>query len=627
MGIQTSKKDLRYLNKDFSQFREKLINFSKIYFPDTFSDFNESSPGMLFIEMAAYVGDVLSYYVDNQLRESLLTEAQERSNIMSIARGLGYKTPPSVISTCELDVYILLPSTGNGAAATPDWSYAPVVNEGMRINAPTQGSIEFFSLSPIDFRFSSSFNPTDVSVYKIDSNGNPESYLLKKKVTIKSGTEETVNFGFTTPKKFDKVRLSATDVVEIIDVKDSDNNKWYEVDYLAQNTIFEHVQNTALLDPELSQYNEETPYLLKLRKTARRYTVNVLPDMSTELLFGAGNSSQADELIIPNPNNIGLALPYGNTSAMDNAWDPSNTMFTRAYGQAPSDTTLTVRYLIGGGIASNVPAGTLTDVMGVGFTLDNDGLAGPTVDFVQKSLAVNNPIPATGGKSAETIEEIRQNALGFFAAQNRAVTREDYIARAYSMPARFGNIAKAYIIQDEQENPKSGRTIGNPLALNMYVLAFNSSKQLTNPNIVTKENLRNYISNFRLLTDAVNIKNGFIINLGIDFSIIPLPGYTGKEVLLRCINKLKVLFDIDRWQFNEPIILGNIATEIDRIEGVQTVTALQVHCKFDKDSGYSGNFYDIKSATKNKIIYPSQDPAIFEVKYPDKDIRGKVVSF
>ncbi len=626
MGIQTSKKDLRYLNKDFSNFRDKLIDYSKTYFPDTFTDFNEASPAMVFIEMAAYVGDVLSYYLDNQLRESILTEAQERSNIMAIARGMGYKTPPSLASSCTLDVYLLVPAIGTGASAAPDWRYAPIVDAGMRANAQ-QASQEFFTLSPVDFQFSSSADPTDVSVYKIDSNGNPESYLLKKQVSVQSGTERELKVEYESPVKFDKFLIPDKDVIEIIDCRDSDNNKWYEVDYLAQNTIFEDVRNTALQDSELSQFGAETPYLLKLRKTGRRFTRNTRPDMTTELLFGAGNSGNADELIVPNPDNIGLQLPYGNTSAMDNAWDPSNTMFTRAYGQAPANTVLTVRYLVGGGINSNVKAGTITDVSHVSFTKDDDGLSGATFNFVESSLAVNNPEPATGGKSAETLEEIRHNAIAHYASQQRAVTREDYIIRAYTMPPRFGSIAKAYIVQDEQINPKSGDTVENPLALNLYVLAYNKDKQLTNANDVTKENLRNYLSMFRLLTDAVNIKNGFIVNLGIDFSIVPLPGYQGKEVLLRCIDTLKGIFKIDKWQMNEPIILGNIATEIDRVEGVQTVVDLSVYCKFDKDSGYSGNFYDIQSATKNKIIYPSQDPCIFEVKYPDSDIRGKVVSF
>ena len=627
MALQTTKKDLRYLNKDFTQYRDKLIDFSKTYFPDIFNDFNESSPAMIFIEMASYVGDVLSYYIDNQLRESLITEAQEKSNLVQIAKGLGYKAKPTVAATVELDVFILLPALGSGESVAPDFSYAPMIDEGMVVSAPTQGNISFFTTAPIDFRFSSSFDPTDISIYKIDSNGNPESFLLKKSVYAKSGTEKTANFTFGSPIKFDKRLLTEQNVIEVLSVNDSDGNKYYEVDYLAQETAFVEVQNTALQDEELSQFNDDTPYLLKLRRTGRRFVTNVRPDMTTELLFGAGNSGQADELIVPNPDNVGLALPYGNVAQIDNAWDPSNTMFTRAYGQAPANTDLTVKYLVGGGIESNVRAGTITEIDSLSFTLDEDGLTSSVITFVQGSVAVNNPRPAKGGKSAETNEEIRQNAIAFFAAQNRVVTREDFVTRIYSMPPRFGNVSKAYLIQDEQENPKDGRIIDNPLAINCYVLGYDSSKNLSNLNIVTKENLRNYLSKFRLLTDAVNIKDGFIINIGIDFSIVPLPGYQGKEVLARCIIRLKQIFDIDKWQFNEPIFTGNVATELDKVEGVQTVIDLQFHCKFDRASGYSGNFYDIPAATKNKIIYPSQDPAIFEVRYPDKDIRGKVVSY
>ncbi len=627
MGLQTIKKDLRYLNKDFQQFRTKLIDYSKTYFPDVFNDFNESSPGMIFMEMAAYVGDVLSYYIDNQLRESLITEAQERSNIMSIARGLGYKVKPTVAANVELDVFILLPPIGSGANVVPDFRYAPVVDEGMRVNAPNQGAQEFFTTAPIDFTFSSSIDATDISVYKIDANGNPESFLLKKSIYAKSGTEKSRTFEFGSPIKFDKRLLPEENVIEVLNIVDTDGNKYYEVDYLAQETSYVDVKNTALQDEELAQFNEDTPYLLKLKRTGRRFVTNIRPDMSTEILFGAGNSGQADEIIVPNPDNVGLALPYGNVSQIDNAWDPSNTMFTRAYGQAPANTDLTIKYLVGGGVEANVPAGTITDISSVAFSLDNDGLAADAINFVNGSIAVNNPRPAAGGKSAETIEEIRQNALAFFVAQNRAVTREDYIARIYSMPGRFGNVAKAYLIQDEQENPDTGGSLSNPLAINCYMLAYNASGQLAPANIVTKENVRNYLSKFRLLTDAVNIKDGFIINLGVDFSIVPLPGYQGKEVLAKCILKIQDIFAIDKWQFNEPIFLGNVATELDKVEGVQTVADLQIHCKFDKASGYSGNFYDIQSATKNKVIYPSQDPAIFEIKYPSKDIRGKVVGY
>jgi len=624
MGFEKLKTDVKYLQKDFKGYKDRLNNFAQTYFPTIHNDFNEASPAQMFVELSAYVGDVLSFYIDTQLRESLLLHARERSNVLDIAKGLGYKSPAAVAASATLDIYILLPANGSGATTGPDWRYAPEVQSGLETAA---GTTNFFSQKPVDFRVSSSADPTDISVYKIDANGNPETFLIKKQVTCKSGNVKYKKYSFSNPKKYDSILLQQKNIIEIIEARDSDQNKWYEVDYLAQNLVYEEVQNTSYIDPEFAVHAEDTPYLLKLRKTGRRFTQELLANGKTKVNFGAGNSTVSDELIVPNPNNIGMQLPYGNTSAMDNAWDPSNTMFTRAYGTAPSDTVITFKYLVGGGIKSNVRAGEIREVQASSFSLNVDGLARSTVDFVYKSLAVNNPSPATGGKSQETVEEIRQNAMAFYAAQNRAVTREDFLSRVYSMPGRFGNIAKAYIIQDEQFSKVSGGPVQNPLALNLYVLAYNNLGQLTKANQVTKENLRNYLKRYRMLTDAVNIKDGHIVNLGIDYSIIPLPSYNSKSVLLQINRRLASMFNILNWQFNEPIFAANIATEIDKIEGVQTVQDINIYCKWDTDSGYSGNYYDIIDATKNKIVYPSQDPIMWEVKYPTEDIRGKVVTY
>ena len=626
MGQQLQTKDVNYLNLDFKGFKDKLNTFSKVYFPDISNDFNESSPGQMFVEMSAYVGDVLSYYIDNSLRESLLLHAQERSNVMDIAKGLGYKPLSSAPSRVDLDVYILLPSTGNGGSAAPDWRYAPVVQENLV--AETNGeSSPFFTLAPIDFRTSSSMDPTEVSIYKIDADGNPETYLLRKSIPAKSGTIRYKSFSFESPKKYDKVIIQDQNVIEVLDCRDADGNRWYEVDYIAQNLIYEETRNTKIIDPAFSKFNDDTPYLLKLRKTGRRFTANLNTELKTEIRFGAGNSNVADELIIPNPGNMGLTLPYGNISNLDNSWDPQNAMFTRAYGQAPANQILQFKYVVGGGIQDNTRAGTIREITAVQFSLDIDGLNSETVQFVKKSIAVSNPQPATGGKGLESVEEIRQNAMAFYAAQARTVTREDFIARLYSMPSKYGNVAKCFIVQDEQISVETGQDVQNPLALNLYMLSYNQSGNLTQANAATKENIRNYLSKYRILTDAINIKDGFIINIGLNYSIIPLPGYNSNEVILKANRVLARIFDIRKWQFNEPIFLANIATEIDKVEGVQTVQSLDLHCKHEVKSGYSGNFFDIAEATKNKIVYPSQDPAIFEVKFPALDIRGRVVTY
>jgi hypothetical protein len=629
-------RDIKYLNKDFGRFRGDLINYAKSYFPETYNDFNESSPGMMFIEMASYVGDVLSYYVDDQLKESLLLHAEERDNVIDIAHALGYKTKPSVPSLAKISVYQIVPSTFYGSGqVSPDMRFAMEVAEGMIV---TTGEYEFITQDSIDFKASSSANPTEISIYQIDDiTGEPTYYLLKKEVSAMAGKLETETFTFTEPKKFDKITLEPKNIVSIIDIRDSDGNKWYEVEYLAQDNIFEDVINNWTSDPLMSKYNYDSPYILKLRRTARRYTTYVQSDNTTQLWFGAGISTQPDELITPNPNNIGLALPYGNTvqnymngtTYVDIAFDPVNTMFTRQYGEAPRDTTLTVKYIAGGGIKSNVAARTIDKIVESVKWMDEDGLPQATVEIVKNSLAVINLKPAAGGRSAETTDDIKQNALAHFASQNRAVTREDYIARIYAMPAKYGSVAKAYLDKDEQYWIQTVGTheIKNPLAINLYTLSMNDNRNYVELTPLAKENLQTYLSQYRMLTDAINIKTAHIINIGVDFSIMPRPGYQNKDVLLRCISKLRCIFDPDNWSINEPIILPKIATELDKIEGVQTVKSLRIFNLFDELSGYSGNIYDIKGATREGVVYPSQDPCIFEVKNLDTDIKGRIVGY
>jgi|21_taG_2_1085346.scaffolds.fasta_scaffold03699_5 hypothetical protein len=630
-------RDIKYLNKDFSGFRNDLVNFAKNYFPDIYNDFNETSPGMMFIEMSAYVGDVLSYYVDNQLKESLLVHAEERTNIIDIARALGYTTKPVVPAIVEMSVYQVVPV--DNATMQPDFSYAMEILNGLECKTTTNEI--FMTQEAVNFAVDTPQSPRETTVYKVDINGDPEYFLLKKNVPAIAGELKTEEFEFTDPKKFDKIKLNATDVIGIVDVKDEAGNKWYEVPYLAQDNIFEDVINNWGADPSMSQYNYDAPYILKLRRTARRFTTHVRADDYTELWFGAGISSQPDEVIVPNPENIGMQLPYGNTSTnylngttyVDIAFDPTNTMFTRAYGQAPADNTLYVKYLKGGGLDSNVGARQITKwsagLNETAYYLDTDGLDQGKVTVVKNSIAVINLEPAVGGRSKESTDEIRQNTLAHYSSQNRAVTREDYVARVYAMPAKYGSVTKAYLDKDEQYWLQNVGTheIKNPLAINLYALAYDKNKNCVPLTELAKQNLQTYLSQYRMLTDAINIKTAHVINVGVDFTILPRPGYQNKEILFRCIDKLKCIFDSDNWSINEPIILPKIATELDKIEGVQTVKNLRIYNLFDSDAGYSGNIYDIKGATRDAVVYPAMDPSIFEVKYPDNDIKGRIVGY
>ena len=619
------KKDIRYLNKDFSQYRANLIEFSKNYFPNTYNDFNESSPGMMFIEMASYVGDVLSYYTDSQLKESLMPLAAERGNVLALAANLGYTNKNKIPATVNLDLFQLLPAKTTVDGKVPDWDYALTLKEGMIVGA--EGTeIEFRTVSLVNFKVSSSFDPTDVSIYQVnDVDNTPDFYLLKKKVKAIAGTVLTETFDFTSAKRFDKILLNPIDVIEVVSITDSDNNEWLEVPYLAQDMVFESIANTVQNDPDLSAYTD-VPYLLKLKKTARRFITKFRSDKKLEIQFGPGVSDNDDEEIIPNPDNVGSSL-NGLRTQFDHPIDPSNFMYTKTYGLAPSNTTLTVTYTIGGGIESNVASFTLKNINNIQYQIDSQNLSAQLLSRIKASVACTNPLPAVGGKSEESIEEIRQNAMATFAAQQRAVTAQDYIIRAYSMPPRFGSVAKAYIIQDQQINPDNTQEmVPNPLALNLYTLGYDGNGSLTTLNSAVKENLKTYLNTYRILTDAVNIKNAYIINIGIQFEVITLPEYNSNEVLIKCIDKLKTIFNSKVWQINQPIVLSKIYTELDRVDGVQSVPSVRIVNLYDATQGYSGNVYDIGAATKSGVIYPSLDPSIFEIKNLNRDIIGKVVS-
>ena len=643
-------KSINYLNKDFNDFKSNLIEFAKQYFPTTHNDFNEASPGMMFIEMAAYVGDVLSYYVDAQFRESLLAYAEEKRNIYNIAQSFGYKPKTTSPSEVILDVFQTVPAL-NGL---PDFRYSLTIDEGTQINASSNGTT-FRTLEDVNFKFSSSYDPRDVTIFESDS-GEPTKFLLKKKVKARSGEITTEFFDFGNSEKYSQIRLSNPNVIEIISCTDSDGNKWSEVDSLARDTVFQEMENNSANDPSSVSDRELSPYILKLRKVSRRFTTVVNENDQTTLRFGAGVSDNPDEEIVPNPTNVGSSLP-GSPSFLTTAFDPSNFLKTKTFGLAPANTTLTIEYSYGGGIDDNVNVGDVNQLGPISFTVNENNLSSQLVQESKDSVSFTNPKPATGGSSGETVRETKENALAFFQAQSRAVTKDDYIVRAYSLPQRFGTVAKVHLSQDEQlskvgmaENLEREITesdvgtslkdlqvnsIPNPLAMNMYTLGFDGNKKLTNLTPTTKQNLKTYLSQFRLVTDAINIKDAYIINIGVKFAILTKIGFNKNEVLLRCVSVVQDFFDIDRWQIGQPIVLADLVYEISLVDGVATVVnpsennpnnrPIVIENKYQLDQGYSGNFFDIDTSIRGGILYPALDPSIFEIKYPNVDISGKVL--
>jgi len=600
-------RDIKYVNKTFSDFRQQLIDYAKNYFPDTYNDFSPTSPGMMFMEMAAYVGDVLSFYQDIQLQETLLQYAQEPGNLYSLAYMMGYRPKISTVAETDIEVFQQVDAIAN----TPDWDQALVIPENIQLESTSGTSTRFFVDKKVNFGFSSSYDPTDVTVYA--SSGNTiNTFLLKKTVKAFSGQVKTKTVSIASPERFKTITLEDDNIIGILDIEDGSSNDWYEVPYLAQDTIFEESTNSGT-DSDLA------PYLLTLKKVPRRFVTRFTSTGNLQVQFGAGTNSQDDSVITPDPTNVGLGTSAG-ISRIDEAYDPSNFMFTGTYGLAPANTTLTIRYLVGGGVEANVPANTITTVI-------NQGTATGTDTSKASTIAYNNPRAASGGKDGDTAEEIRQNSLKAYSEQLRAVTREDYIIRALALPPRFGSVAKVHVLQDQLTSTKSTTDNiidSNPLSLSMYVLAYDNDRKLVTASSNMKGNLKQYLSQYRMITDAINIKDAFVVNIGVKYDIVLRPGAVGREVLLRCTQALQEHFGIRKWNINQPINIGTIYTVLDRIKGVQTVQNVEITNKVG--GSYSQYAYDIKGATKNNIVYPSYDPCIFEVKLPDSDITGRITT-
>jgi hypothetical protein len=617
------RRNIQYINKDFTELRASLINYARTYFPTTYNDFSPASPGMMFMEMAAYVGDIMSFYLDNQIQETYLQYARQTNNLYELAYMFGYKPNVTQVATVELSFYQQVPALSSGSTYIPDYDYALFIPANTTVASAGPNVISFIIEDPVDFSVSSSGDPTEVTVYQVSSGGTVVDYFLLRKIRKAiSSTINTTTFTFGTPQQFATVEILSPDIVGVLDIVDLDGNTWYEVDYLAQDTIYDSIKNTNVNDPNLSQYQGDTPYLLQLREVQRRFTTRFLNSTTLQLQFGAGTSADTDEEILPNPDNVGLGLPF-EQDKLTTAFAPSNFIFTKTYGIAPSNTTLTVRYLTGGGVSANVPANTITSILSGTPQFLNNNLTPNTANTVFNSLVVNNLAAADGGGDGDTTEEIRQNASANFATQLRNVTQDDYLVRSLSMPARYGVISKAYIEPTKAQSVQSGAAAS---ILDLYVLSFDVNSKLRATSLALKQNLSTYLSQYRMVNDSINIKDAFIINIGVNFDIIVLPNFNSNEVLTRCILVMQDFFTIDKWQINEPIILRDLYVILDEIEGVQTVKNITISNKVGTNLGYSSYAYDVAGATINNVVYPSLDPMVFEVKYPNTDIQGRVVN-
>ena len=643
--------NVNYINKDFSSIKKDLIEYTKSYFPNTYKDFNETSPGMMLIELASYVGDVLSYYVDYNYKENILSTATERRNVSRLAEFLGYKvnnvTPSIVKLKVTFDVGV------QGDNNDPDLSNLPTLDRGLQIGSNIDSNLIFETLEEIDFTISGSSDvPPIGEPTSFDSNGFASGYTLTRYVNAMSGETKTKTFNITTPTKFLELDLNETNVVEVTNCIDSSNQKWYEVDYLAQDRILREthyssdtLRTTGYSMGELSDDVSaiSVPYSLDYIKTNKKFTKSVdVNTNTTKLQFGNGlyryNVTGSANSIFSVIEQQGINLAGVPVSTINAAVDSLVANNSLNLGETPANTILTITYRVGGGADSNAQVGELSNVL-------NSTVA----------ITVTNEEPASGGTDGQSVEEIKENAKSYFATQFRCVTKEDYKARILNLPSKFGNIAKANV-----ERSADGQT------LVVRTLSYDQDKKLNQTPILAFNNLETYLNQFRMINDVLDFGftldgsgsdvnySGHYINFGVNFVINADRRFNPVDIKLETIEVIKDFFRIEKMQFRQSININDLQYNILSLDGVIGVRELKLFQNGNElgeeynisrtmfsveatgeefpngEAGYGFQYSFAKvedggSLTTENIILPSVTPAVFELRNPNRDIYGRVV--
>lgn len=600
------KKDVRqikYLNMGYRDFVRDLQNFRKIFFPEVSKDFSPASSGQAMTEEAAFIGDVLSQYLESRFQDSNLVTARNIESIYNLSYFLSYKPQGPRAARGFTNFYLEVPAiTGSTGKYMPDMNYAiKFKNVQLRNN----NGIIFEALEDVDFSKVNPSSSLEVKISETKMDGTPVKYILKTQAEVIAGRTIIEDVTIGEHKAFREVEISEPNVLDVESVVDSDGNKWYEVDYLSQESIFEGI-------PNLGSDSEHVPYLLKIKAVPRRFVKKTNPKTGkTKLIFGSGKATEVGDSFVPIPSDVSLDLK-GKLTFTPPMIDPQNFLRTKTLGLAPSNTTLTIKARVGGGKITNTARSALREIVSSEPDFPSSGLNGASLNEVLSSFATNNTEPIIGGDEAESPKEIKQNASAIFAAQGRLNTKEDYIARCLSLPSKFGKIFRVYATTNCKPNG----------GIQLHVLAKNENEQLITPTENLKKNLKNYLSVFTRMNQGIDILDGRIINIGIDYLIVVAPGFNKTQVKLATLNVVKSYFKIDNWQLNQPIILDEVRYIIKNIEGVVSIPELTFKNLSNTINGnqYSDEVYSLQANTKNGIIFCPQN-AIFEVKFPNSDIK------
>ena len=592
----TSNRDINYLSKDFDSIKADLMDYVKRHFPSDWRDFNDASGGMALLELIAYVGDILSFNIDRQVNEAYINRAVELKNIVSLAQNFGYKpknnTPAVVNLSLSAD---LTESTSAETLFT--------LKKGTTVLTNYEPVVSFETLSDVDFS-----NPNNRIV---NSNGGTTTVSVSG-VSAVAGISKIFRYRANDPVKFLKITLPDTNVNEIMSVSASDGSEYFEVDNLARDTIFVGDVNT-------DSSSGDAAYIMRLKRVPKRFVVERDPTGLTSVRFGPGVLMESDADVIPNPNDFVLpptlrGSPSGFAPA---AIDSTNFLKTKSLGVAPQNTDIVINYRSGGGVATNVGPNTLTRIISkqlVFATPNLESLSSTVTTNISNSLASSNGEQASGGEQAETVSSIRENAVYNMGSQLRCVTLQDYQARIMAMPSQFGSVFRSFV----------RKAPNNSMGVELFIITRNSSQQLTLSSGVIRNNIETYIKNFKSFSDTIKISNGRIVNIGVNFTIVPKQDVNAQEALMECILVLQRLFDTTRTNFNDSIIIPDIQARLQSLKKIRSVPELKIVNKIATAGTrtYSGVEFDINANTSSGILKLPMD-AVWELKYPNFDIIGR----
>jgi hypothetical protein len=589
---------IKYTSREFESIKEDLVQYAKRYYPDTYKDFSDASFGSLLFDTVAYVGDILSYYVDYSVNESFLDTAIEYDNIRKHARALGYKFSGVPASYGNIAVYILVPSNSDGTA--PDTSYLPILKRGATFRSV--GAASFVLTEDVDFNSAD----TEVAAARFNSTTGQTTYFaVRTHGQVSSGIFQaaTVDLSDTTYEKFRRIRLGTSGISEIVSVHDSDGNEYYEVDFLSQEVIFlETTNQTAASDGVRS--------ILKPYVASRRFVVEQ-DDTGTYLQFGFGSETADDQTGLAEPSRVSLNL-HGRRQITNSSFDPTKMLGTNKLGISPFSTSLSIVYKINDSDSVNAAVNTLTDVTSADFRFTNsETLSDSEKSLVVGSIEATNEEPITGDTSQYSAEELKVRAKTYYAAQGRAVTKQDYESLIYSMPTKYGSIKRANIVNDPSATNRR---------MSLYVISEDSSNNLISCNSVIKQNLKNWLSTYRSMNDVIDIIDAKVINFGVDFKILTDRRKNTYDVLDLATQEIKDLFSTTLY-IGEPLYITNIYNALSKIEGVADVKNVKVYnINGGSYSNYKLDFDEIKSRDGTYIKVP--DNVILELKHPESDIKG-----